>query len=352
MFEIILLFIVGLVLLIKGADLFVKSAASIAEKLGVSEMIIGLTLVAVGTSVPEIASAVTSSLHGQNDLITGNIVGSNIANIGLILGVAALTSGVKIGVQTVSRDGYILMFSTALFYVSVLNRRISFFTGALFLLLYLGYILFLFEANIRKDGEYHFREFVRYFFGFQYLITLKKGFDHGLGRVVNGARNISEMQIKRLFEEALLKDMLLVVIGLAAVVLGAKYFIEGAVYISEAFNLPKTFVGVLLSLGTTMPELGVSLMAARKGYGDIAIGNIIGSNITNILLIIGLCAVIYPINIAPLVVNYTVPYLLFMTMVSFFLLMTRREITRNGGVVLLFLYCLFMLLLAMQSLHL
>jgi cation:H+ antiporter len=352
MLLVVLLFFLGLFLLIKGADIFVKSAASIAKKMGVSELIIGLTLVAVGTSIPELASALTSSLEGQNDLLTGNIVGSNISNIGLIMGLAAVASRVKVSPQVVSRDGYVLLFASIMFYVSMLNRQITSREGVLFLVLYACYLLFLFKGNSRADGTYRFREFLRYFFGFKYLMTIKDGLGNGLLKVVNGTKSVSELKVRRLFQEALLKDLLLIVIGVAAVILGAKYFIEGAVYLAEAFSLPKTLVGVLLAVGTTMPELGVSYIAARKGYGDIAVGNIIGSNITNILLILGVCSTISPIIISSLVAEYTAPYLLFITIIFLIFLMTRKEIRRKEGVVLFSLYLVFILFLVIRSLHL
>jgi cation:H+ antiporter len=133
--------ILGLVLLVKGSDFFVQAAAAIAQKLGVSEFVIGLTLVAVGTSIPELASSVAASMQHQSDIVMGNIVGSNIANIGLILGVAATLAVIKTREEMVKRDGYLMLFAALVLYLFMLNGTISRVEAVLFLLLYCAYIL-------------------------------------------------------------------------------------------------------------------------------------------------------------------------------------------------------------------
>ena len=284
----ILIFIAGLILLVKGSDFFVKSAASIAEKLGVSEFVIGLTLVALGTSIPELASSVIASLKNQSGIVIGNVVGSNIANIGLIIGVAATIAVIKTKEDMLKRDGYIMLFAALLFYVFALNSNISKLESIIFIILYFAYILFLIELKPELGEKYHFNEFIKYFFKFQYIFTIK---DRLMSKA-NKENKITRKQkteIKQLFKEALIKDLLISAIAGAAVVFGAKYLVQEAVFFAKILNIPQTFIGIsIIALGTSLPELSVSISAARKGYGNIAIGNVIGSNIANIFLVIGI----------------------------------------------------------------
>ena len=164
-----LFFVIGLVLLVKGSDFFVKSAATIAKKLGVSEFVIGLTLVAVGTSIPELVSSVAASMKHQSGIVMGNFVGSNIANIGLIIGLAAAIAIIKTNEEMLKRDGYIMLFAALSFYFFILDKNISIIETIIFLLLYFVYIMFLFEEKPKFKGKYHFREFIRYFFEFKYI---------------------------------------------------------------------------------------------------------------------------------------------------------------------------------------
>ena len=168
--ENILFFALGLILLVKGSDFLVKSAATLAKKLGVSEFIIGVTLVSLGTSIPELALAIIASIKQQSGLIIGNIVGANIANIGLITGVAATIAIIKTKKEMLKRDGYIMLFAAIIFYIFILNGLISRIEAILLLLLYSAYILFLYEVESKFKAKYHFKEFIDYFFKLKYLI--------------------------------------------------------------------------------------------------------------------------------------------------------------------------------------
>lgn len=353
MLSVLFLFFLGLVFLVKGSDIFVNSAASIAKKLGVSELIIGLTLVSVGTSVPEYASAIISSFQGRGDLVMGNIVGANINNIALIIGVTAIFTRIKITPEIILRDGYIMLFTGALFYVSILNGRLSFVEGFMFLLLYLGYLVFLFEANQRADGRrYNFREFIPYFFKFQYIITLHRNIGHnGLIELAKKRPRLTleELKLNRLFEEALLKDFLLLSISGFGIFIGANYFVGGAVYFAHLLGLPLVFMGMLLAFGTTMPELSVSFTAARKGYGDISVGNILGSCVTNILLIVGTSVIISPINVTELTINYSAPFMLAIMAASVFFMTTKNELDRREAGILLIIYLLYLVIFSVKS---
>ncbi|MBD3310178.1 calcium/sodium antiporter [Candidatus Woesearchaeota archaeon] len=346
----ILLLLAGLAILVKGSDFFVRSAASIAKKFGVSEFIIGLTLVAVGTSLPELASAVMSSLKGASSLVIGNIIGANVANIGLIVGIAATMSAIRTTREMLERDGYVLLLAAALFLLFALDLRIVWWEGAISILLYVAYMFFLFEGKKKFKGRFGFREFSRYFFGFQYILTIRSKLISNYRnrrKKGKGKKHLSpeqQKEIKELFREGLVKDFLMLALSAGMVVLGAKYLVESAVYLAYIFRIPGTVIGVLMAIGTTAPEMSVAISAARKRLGNIIMGNAIGSCITNTFLIIGISSVISPLYLLRATVNYALPFLLFMVMLLLFFLKSHWKVKRWEGLVFICLYVLFLVL--------
>ena len=168
----ILRLVAGLALLLVGANFFVKSARDLAKRFGISDFIIGLTLVAVGTSLPELSAAVAGSFKGLGNIVVGNLVGANIANIGLIVGIAAVLAGIKSTEEMLRRDGYIMLLAAILFLVFVANRTFSRWEGILFIAFYLSYILFLIEIKRKGLGRTHLKEFIVYFFRLGFLQTI------------------------------------------------------------------------------------------------------------------------------------------------------------------------------------
>ncbi|MBI2523341.1 calcium/sodium antiporter [Candidatus Woesearchaeota archaeon] len=338
----ILLFALGLVLLVKGSGFFVKAAASIAKRLGVSEFVIGLTLVAVGTSIPELAASIAASVKHESGLIMGNIVGSNIANIGLILGLVASFSVLKVRKEMLDRDGYIMLFAALLFFFFIINKSISRLEALIFLLFYLAYILFLFSIKAKDRGKYHFREFINYFLKLEYLSRIK----YEMASSLKNAKKTSFRKRKKLmelFKAAILKDFLVLIISLAAIILGAKYLVEEAIFFADILSISSTFIGIsLIAVGTSLPELSVSMAAAKKGYGNIAIGNIVGSNIANIFLIIGISGLISPLSVTKLTISYTAPFMIFISILLLVLMQRNWKLSRVEGIALLALYALFM----------
>lgn len=255
----IILFIVGFFILIKGADYLVDGSSSIASKYNISNLIIGLTIVSFGTSAPELIINILASFSGSSDIAVGNVLGSNIANIFLILGITALISNLPMKKSTVFSE--IPFTLLAVFLVGFL-ANISFFDKSselvlsqiegvillVFFILFLGYIYILSKEDddIIEDVE----------------IGLSKG-----------------------------KSILYIVIGMTGLFLGGKWVVDGALEFAGYFNLSESFVGLtVVSLGTSLPELVTSVNAAKKGNSDIAVGNIVGSNIFNLLWILGVSA--------------------------------------------------------------
>ena len=389
----VILLVVGLGLLVKGSDLFVMSSSSIAKRLGISEFVIGLTLVSIGTSVPELASSLTASFQGASGIVIGNIVGSNIANVGLIVGTAALLSRVKTEEQMLKRDGYIMFFASALFYIFALDLRISRLEASIFLLLYIAYILFLLDKVQKHKEEIYFKDFLNYFFKFEYLFDLKAKIETGIkGRmeingilegkekeeeenetgaeienkaenkaenkikneieygIENGKENgkefeiESEIEVKTYGKGSIYADLVKLLASGAAIIIGASYFINQSIFFARLLEVPETLIGMsLVAVGTSLPELMVTVSAARSGFANIALGNAIGSNITNIFLILGCAGLAYPLPITELSVYFITPFMLIISSLLLLFIWTGWEIKRFEGLFLILIYAGFML---------
>ncbi len=341
----IILFILGFVFLIGGSEFFVKAAASIAKRLGVSEFVIGLTVVALGTSIPELASSIVASLKHESGVVIGNIVGSNIANIGLIIGITAVFMMIKTKEGMLKRDGYIMLFAALLFFVFILNGILSRLEAVILLLFYFAYLFFLFEVKHDDKTKTHFRDFIDYFFKFKYLTTIKSKIISGLDNKKD-VSNKEKKEIKELFKAGLIKDFLILAISLVFVIYGAKYVVDEAVFFAGLFNISTNLISItLIAVGTSLPELMVSISATRRGHGDITLGNIIGSNITNIFLIIGVSGLIYPLSIIKTTLYFTAPFMIFISILLLFFVWRNWEIRRIEGIILLVLYLIFLILL-------
>jgi cation:H+ antiporter len=377
----VLLLAGGLILLVKGADLFVISSSSIAKRFGVSEFIIGLTLVSIGTSVPELASSLTASFEHASGIVMGNVLGSNIANIGLIASTAALMSSVKTEELMLRRDGYIMLFSAFLFLLFILDFRISRLEALIFLLLYFVYLLFLLDKVKKHEEDIYFQNFVHYFFKFEYVLDLKTRVETGILRRAEGKRaekNVKERseeserkikiegeieagnktfngietetgaeienEIKNLSESSLLIDLVKLLVSGIAIVVGAKYFVDQSIFFALLLEIPETLIGIsLVAVGTSLPELMVTVSAARGGYSSIALGNVIGSNITNTLLILGCSGIVNPLTVTGISVFYITPFMLFISILLLLFIRTGWRIKRVEGLILFLLYSGFMI---------
>lgn len=331
----------GLVLLVKGSDYFVKAASTIAKKLGVSEFVIGLTLVAVGTSIPELASSVAASLQQASGIVIGNVAGSNIANIALIVGLAATLSPVKTEPEMLRRDGYIMLFAALLFFAFAFGGALSRLEAAVFVLLYLAYVFFLFEDKPRYKGRFYFKEFITYFFKFEYVNSMRQKINSA-----NRTRNSTPTEEQVRARKSLGRDVLTLAAGGLAVIVGARYFVEQAIFFAQLLEIPDTVIGTtLVAVGTSLPELMVTVSAARNGYGSIALGNVIGSNITNIFLILGVSGLLFPIAVEEISVFLTAPFMIFISTILLVFIATGWEIKRWEGIALMVLYAAFLLVL-------
>ena len=258
----IAILVLGFVFLVKGADWFVDGAASIATKFGIPQLIIGLTIVAMGTSAPEAAVSITAAAGGNADITIGNVVGSNILNIFVILGLTALVNPVVVQKSSLIVDIPVVIGITAMIFVMGLDGSISRFDAVIMLIVLASYLV--------------------------YLI-----WDAKRSKALGLETNEDSEEIKNL---SLPKSLIFTVIGLALIVAGSNCVVEGATFIAEKAGLSERFIGLtIVALGTSLPELFTSVTAAMKKNSDIAVGNILGSNIFNILFVVGLSGLIIPV---------------------------------------------------------
>lgn len=377
----ILLFIIGLVLLVKGADIFVEAASLIARRFGVSEFIIGLTLVSIGTSIPELASSLTAVFQNANGIVIGNVLGSNIANIGLIAGIAALISNVRTDELMLRRDGYIMLFSSVLLFLFMLDSEISRIEALIFLLLYLAYLSFLLDKVKRHAKDIYFKDFLSYLLTGEFFFDLRektrpafyrnkkrgnklKPGEDTLGNLEeqvlaeklmtkqkepeNSEVNIESINMDTVdinpSESNLLMEFFKLIASGIAIIVGAHFFVEEAIFFAQFLKVPETLIGFsLVAVGTSIPELMVTVSAARNNYSGIALGNVIGSNLTNILLILGCSGIIEPLTITGITRNYIAPFMLVITVLFLVFIRTDWRIKKFEGLILFLLYSGFML---------
>jgi cation:H+ antiporter len=313
----VIIIIVGLAVLIIGGDFLVRGASNIALRMKISPLAVGLTIVAFGTSAPELLISVKSVLLGHEDLAMGNVVGSNICNLGLVLGITALITTIPLEKSTLRVDWPMTMFSSILLYFVgsnhfFNNRRIDAWEGLVFVLLLCGFI-FNSMVQSRKD-------------------TQRKEGDLG-----------DDLELPSSSATSILKDVFLLLIGIVGLFYGAEWFVMGAEKIARTLGVDERVIGItMVALGTSLPELVTSMIAAYKKQTDLALGNLLGSNIFNILSILGITSVIKAIHIDPIIIDNDTKWMLALTAMLFPMMLVRRKFGKPEGVVLLAFYFIYM----------
>lgn len=298
----------GFLMLVKGADWFVDGAAGIADRFGVPQLIIGLTIVAMGTSAPEAAVSITAGLKNNAGITIGNIVGSNILNILIILGITSLIVAVAVANSTIRYEIPFMLFITVLLMgMGYTGQKISFWEGIVLWIVFLFYL------------------------GYLFVMTKKKQEDQ--------SQEYQKLPIWKL--------LLAVLVGLVAVVWGSDITVDAATALAKGFGLSERFIGLtIVALGTSLPELVTSVSAAIKGKADIAIGNIVGSNIFNILFVVGTTALIIPVVFEPKFLMDT--FIAFGAGLVLLLCVARRKkLVRMHGVIMLIGYIAYFIYLMM-----
>jgi len=312
-------FVIGLVLLVVGAEWLVRGASQLAASAGVSSLVIGLTVVAFGTSAPELAVSVNSSLTGRADIALGNVVGSNIFNVLFILGISAIITPLRVNQQLVKLDVPIMIFISGLLYVFCLNHSLDRWEGAILFAGIIGYTVFLVRLSRKEQA------------------SVAAEYDKEFGRPK---------------PKAPIRSIALVLIGLVMLVVGSKWMVEGAAAIARAFGLSELIIGLtIVACGTSLPEVATSVVAAIRGERDIAVGNVVGSNIFNILSVLGLSSVIHPILIAPAAMLFDIPVMIAIAVACLPIFFTNYTISRWNGWMFLSYYIAYTAYLVLDSTH-
>lgn len=299
--EIIIYLVGGLIMLFIGAEGLVRGSSNLAIKIGIAPLVVGLTVVSFGTSAPELVVSLKAAISGNGSISLGNIIGSNIANIALILGVAALIRPLKVHANVIMREIPIMIAISVLLLVLMIDGEVGFNDGLIFIIALIIYlvvnvILARKEKNAEVDAEF------------------KEGLKSKFG---------------------ILLSIVFIIVGLALLLIGANLFVQSAVAIAKIFNVSDAIIGLtVVAIGTSLPELITSIVAAYKKEADIAIGNVVGSNIFNILGILGITALVIPISSVG--ISYVdLGVMLFTAIILFPLSRTGFSISRLEGAFLL-----------------
>jgi len=302
----VMLFVIGLIMLFLGGEGLVKGASRLARVLGISPVVIGLTVVAFGTSAPEFVVSLVASLKGASDIVLGNIVGSNISNIGLILGIGALISPLVIHIRLIKVEVPIMIALSLILYILAWSLNIGFWQG-----------IFLFGALIA-------------FTLYSYFGSKKE-----------------PRQIEKEFEEFVSSDnnvwkhVVFIVLGLAGLVVGARFVVDSAIFIARIAGVSELVISITaVAIGTSLPELSTTIVAAIRKEHDIIVGNIIGSNIFNIG-ILGVVSIVHPVTVDSSLLRFEFPVMIFFSILLLPFMMTGKRVGRVEGLLLLVLYAGF-----------
>lgn len=318
----VVLLIIGFVFLVKGADAFVEGCSSIARRYHVPSLIIGMTIVAMGTSLPETAVSVTAAVTGNNALAVSNAVGSNIFNLMVVVGACTLFTSVAVQINTLKIDFPIsILCAILLLILGASGMSLGHIDGVVFIILFLAFILYMIrsaqtsrEKNVEPGVEEE-----------EYLLE---------------AEEIQEMSMG--------KSVIYIILGAVAIAVGSDWVVDGACTVAAAIGISQTLIGLtVVAFGTSLPELVTSIVAARKGEVDMALGNVIGSNIFNILMVLGIAAAISPV--AFLTENIIdIAVLIVFSAIGWIMAWTKRELNRKEGIIMLLLYAVYVVYICMR----
>lgn len=303
-----LFFLFGLALLVAGAEGFVRGASSIALRLGISPLLIGLTLVGFGTSAPELVISIDAVLNDAPGLVMGNIVGTNTANILLILGLGAVITPIAVDKSILRRDGTMLAIATLAAIVSVLTGSISRPEGAIFLVLLVAYLVFTYFDDRRAMAK------------------------NPAAAPEPDAKPIGNLWLA----------IAMTVFGLVLILIGARFLVDAAIDIARMLGVSETVIGLtIVAVGTSSPEIAITIVSALRRNMELALGNILGSNIFNILGILGITALVQPIAIPAVIAEVDIWVMTGATLALLLAAFTGRQIVRWEGILMLLAYAIY-----------
>lgn len=338
----LVVFVLGLVLLIYGSEYFVESASRIAKGMGVSELFIGLTIVAIGTSLPEIVSSTAAVLAGKSSLALSNVLGSYIANISLIVGFSAVIAPIAANAIVIERDAKIMILISFVLGISIFDPLtpgvIVLWEAVILLVLFVAYISFLYYGREECETCYQFFFFVEYLIRLRFMTTLRGLRGRPKARQKEDEEQEGTGQEERVGVTA--RDALVVLVAAAFIAVGAQLVVVGADFMTLAWGIQEGVVGVtMLAIGTSLPELTVSLNSVKKGFGRLLIGNVIGSNIVNVTLGLGLITLFVPASVGVSLGTVTLlGFTLGMGILFFAIIRKKWRVTRASGTFLLLMF--------------
>ncbi len=322
----LVLFVIGLVILIVGAELLVRGASSLAVSVGISPLVVGLTVVAFGTSSPELAVIVQSGLVGQSDIAIGNVVGSNICNILLVLGLTAIATPLLISRQLVRFDGPLMV-------------------GVSFLLLFMGFDGLL----SRTDGALLTLGIITYT---GWSIHQSRAQTARAKEQLTPAEVAAEEEEIQPSKFGTVGDVVFIVVGLAMLVLGARWLVNGAIAFATMLGVSELIIGLsIVAVGTSLPEIATSVVAGLRGKGDIVVGNVVGSNIFNILLVLGVGSLVAPIGVSQTAIQFDIPVMIGVALMCLPIFFTGKAVTRWEGMLFFGYYVAYTAYLVLISIN-
>jgi cation:H+ antiporter len=303
----VLLLFLGLFVLVLGGEFLVKSSSNLALRMRISPLVVGLTIVAFGTSTPELLVSLNAALSGSPDLTMGNVIGSNICNLALVLGVSAIIRPIRVNTDSIKIDWPMTMGSSVLLYFLVREGLLKSFEGVLFIALLVGYTIFIIRKSRKENHS----------IGFSARRQLAKN---------NNSKH-------------LVKDIVLMVLGCVGLFYGSDWFVEGAKDLALNLGVSERVIGItVLALGTSLPELVTASIAAFRNQTDLALGNLMGSNIFNILSILGITSIITEIEVSDVILKTDMVWMLGVTLLVLPMMVHKREVGRYEGMLLLLIY--------------
>ncbi len=314
-----LILIIGFFLLIKGADFFVDGASALSSIARIPPLLIGLTVVAFGTSAPEAAVSFTAALKGSNDIVIGNVIGSNIFNLLMAIGISAMIRNITVKKNTIIKEFPLAIYATILMFILSADNLID------------G-----FKVNVisRSDGVVLLLGFILFVAYLVELAFLSKEEDSSIF-------DLNTIPISR--------SIVFLVLGLGMIVFGGNFVVKSAITIASFWGMSEALISItIVAIGTSLPELVTSATAAFKGQSDIAVGNIIGSGLFNILFVLGFSSVISPISVSSKLF-FDFFFLLLITFISYYFSYTNKEINRSEGTILVLLYVGYMIYIIIRN---
>lgn len=343
----IALLIIGFVLLVVGAEVLVRGASKLAIAAGLSPLVVGLTVVAYGTSAPELAVSLQSSFSGQADIAIGNIVGSNIANILLILGITATVSPLFVAKQLVRLDVPLMIGVSLLLLIMSFDGTINSLEGGILVLGAIAYTVFTLYQSRQETLQQEKAERAQETEDAQNRPDLSQVASSNDDSGPQPRRKPSPKPLVRVGS-----SLVVMVIGIALLVIGANWMVKGAIAVAEYLGISELIIGLtIVAIGTSLPEIATSIAATLKGERDMAVGNAVGSNIFNILLVIGLCSMVTPggVDVASSAIRFDMPIMIAVAVACLPIFFTGYMVLRQEGLLFLAYYVAYTLYLFLYA---